>query len=325
MFQQIIKKAPLPVAGVGFGATGLGGLLAKFGLGWGAEVVAAIVGLAFLSIVAIKAIAYRTQFAENLENPVQAAVLPVFFLAFTLIAGYLSPFAPGFAYGLWTVASIGYAIYVAWFVWRYIVHFDLKNVFAAFFIPFVGVSVPSMTSAHFAPEPLRIALFWIAFVLFIGIFVVITWRYLTIDVPEHAEPVFAVYAAPISMLLVVLSRLVDQAGVAPWFYTAIAVASQVVFLVVLLRVPRFLKNGFYPSYAALTFPFIITAMGALESLPILHSYGFFTHPVFTWIAYAEAVFAVVMTVYVIVRFFGFLAGMAKPEPTAPDAQPAQAH
>lgn len=322
--EHMIKKAPLPVAGVGFASVGLGGLLSRLGLGVSAQIVFTLIGLALLSVIAIKAFAFRPQFKEALENPVQAAVLAVFFLAFTMIAGYLYPYAPTFAYGLWIVATIAFIAYSLWFAWTYVLHFELKNVFAAFFIPFVGFSVPSMTSVHFAPEPIRVALFWIGFVLFLAIFVPITWRYLTIEAPEHAKPVFAVYAAPISMLLVVLTRLTDQAGVAPWFYTALAVGSQIALVVVLTRVPGFLKDGFYPSYAALTFPFIVTAMGALESLPVLHSYGLFTHPVFTWIAYAEAVFAVVMTLYVIVRYFIYLSSlMRSPEPeqaTAP--QPA---
>ncbi|MBR5951553.1 MAG: TDT family transporter [Actinomycetaceae bacterium] len=310
--KTMLKKMPLPVAGTAFGMTGAGGLLSHYVGSWITQTIFSAAGIALLLLVIAKLILFRPQFLENLENPIQAAVTATAILVPVLISGYIGEHNPSLALVIWSIAFALYVPYMLWFTWKYIVNFDLKKVFAPFFIPFVALSVFSMVSKNFMNETVRVALFWIAFAFFLALLVTITIRYIKLpDVPTHARPAFAVYAAPISMLLVVLTRLENQAGVPAWFYTTLAVAAQIAFLVVLTRVPSFLKKGFFPSFAALTFPFIITAIGAIESLPVLASYSLFTHPVFTWIAYAEVVFALLMTLYVFIRYIIFLNSLRK--------------
>ncbi len=53
--------------------------------------------------------------------------------------------------------------------------------------------------------------------------------------------------------------------------TVMAVAAQALFVFVLAQVPKFVKGGFYPSFAAMTFPFVITATALDRVLGLMAS------------------------------------------------------
>lgn len=308
--ENILKNTPLPVAGLAFGLTALGGLFAELGQGFWAMPLFGMLGFAMLLIALLK-IYYFPQVAKaNLNHPIQAAVVPVIPFTIMLDASYLSSSYPTLALGLWLISCVVTLVYVSWFVWRYLLHFQLKNVFAAFFIPFVGFCVPVMTSHHLAEhypmlETWRYALFNFSAAAFIVMFGLISLRYWKLPVDElPAKPVFAIYTAPLAMLIVGYIRLPLAHST---IYLSLALLlSQALFFIVLNQVPHFLKNGFFPSYAALTFPFIISANSLWESLSLFGNSAFLTA-----LAWLESLFAIIMTLFVFYKYLKFLQKTAK--------------
>lgn len=67
-----------------------------------------------------------------------------------------------------------------------------------------------------------------------------------------------IYCAPFSLLLASLVR-VWIIFLPLWVYILMIIASQLFFFLVLSRLPQILKQGFQPSFSALTFPTIVTA------------------------------------------------------------------
>lgn len=308
--ENILKNTPLPAAGLAFGVTGLGSLFSEFGQGMWAKPLFGVLGFALLLIPLLKIIYFPNAAKENLKNPIQAAVVPVIFGVFMLDAGFLSDTLPISALTLWLLSVVMMTLYSAWFIWRFLIHFQLKQVFAAFFIPFVGFAILVMTSHNLAQTftmivPLRTFLFNFASIGFVAMLAIISWRYLTLPASEDAaKPVFAIYTAPLAVLIVSYVRLPIEHSTTN--LTIALLISQGLFFMVLSQVPTFLKNGFYPSYAALTFPFIITANSLWESLPIFeHS------PLIQSLAWLESLFAVVMTLFVLYKYIGFFRKTAK--------------
>ena len=95
--KNIIQHTPLPVAGLAFGITGLGGLFAEFGQGAWAKPVFGVLGAALLIIVLLKALFLPQNLKTNLQHSVQAAVATVIPFAFMLDAAYLSSSYPNAA------------------------------------------------------------------------------------------------------------------------------------------------------------------------------------------------------------------------------------
>lgn len=308
--ENILKKTPLPVAGLAFGLTGLGSLFSEFGQGAWAMPLFGVLGFAVLLIALGKIVFFPNAAKENFQNPIQAAVAPVIPGVLMLDAGFLSKSMPITALALWILAAIIMTIYSAWFIWKYLFHFQLKQVFAAFFIPFVGFAVLVMSSHHLVQtfpmiESVREILFGFSSIGFIVMLTIISWRYLKLPVPEKAaKPVFAIYSAPLAVLIVSYIRLPIEHSVTN--LTIALLISQGLFFMVLSQVPTFLKNGFFPSFAALTFPFIITASSLWESLPFFNNSTLLTD-----LAWIETIFAIAMTLFVFYHYLKFFQQTAK--------------
>ena len=67
--ENIVRHTPLPVAGLAFGITGLGGLFAEFGQGAWAKPVFGVLGAALLIIVLLKALFLPQNLKANLQHP----------------------------------------------------------------------------------------------------------------------------------------------------------------------------------------------------------------------------------------------------------------
>lgn len=88
---------------------------------------------------------------------------------------------------------------------------------------------------------------------------------------------------------------------------------QLMLIGVVTRVPKFLALQFYPSYAAMTFPFVISAMALGKGVQALYAAGYSIPalPVIEALIAVETLFAAVMVAYVFVHFMKFFFGTPK--------------
>lgn len=85
----------------------------------------------------------------------------------------------------------------------------------------------------------------------------------------------------------------------------LAILATVLYLVVLVKLPKYLKMPFFPSYAAFTFPFVISAIAMKQTMACLANMG---SPM-SWlnvVVIIETVIAVVLCVYALVRYILFV-------------------
>jgi exfoliative toxin A/B len=83
--------------------------------------------------------------------------------------------------------------------------------------------------------------------------------------------------------------------------SALLLAETFVLILVLLQLPKLLMLPFYPSYAAFTFPFVVTATAYFFGVQSLVEAGFISAG---WYVVPAVVilFAAVLVVYVFVRY-----------------------
>lgn len=84
----------------------------------------------------------------------------------------------------------------------------------------------------------------------------------------------------------------------------LAVAT-VLYIFSIVKAIGYLKLKFYPSYAAFTFPFVISAIATKQTMACLANMGQ-PMPVLKYVVLIETVIAVVFVVYTFIRFMGFL-------------------
>lgn len=294
----MIRRIPLPVTGVMLGMAALGNLLQSYseGVRLVCGAVAAVTGL----LVLLKVILYPKQFAEDMKNPVIASVSGTFTMALMLLAGYAKPYLNGGADLIWYAAIILHIVLIIYFTVRFIVHLDMTKVFASYYIVYVGIAVASVTAPAFGQTGIGTVLFWFGFAALLVLLALVTYRYLKHrKMPEPVQPLFCIYTAPASLCLAGYIQSVQPKSITMVGF--LAVLSTLIYVVVLLRLPRFLKMKFYPSYSAFTFPFVITAIGMKMTMACLANMGS-PMPFLQYVVLIETVIAAVLTIYALIRY-----------------------
>lgn len=300
--RTLFEHIPVPVAGVALGLAALGNVLAPASILVHDICGALSAALVILLLVKIAFAPHR--FKSDMSNPVVASTCATLFMACMQLAVYISAVNHGLGFSIWCIAIVGHFVLMAWFTKKFLFAFDLKNVHATYFIAYVGIIVASLTSPTFGMEALGNVLFWFGFVCYAALFVLVTIRYVRHEVAEPAKPTFCVYAAPMSLSLAGYLAVTPEPNLA--LVSVMAIAAQVLFVFVLTQVPKFIKGGFYPSFAAMTFPFVITATALDRVLSLLADQGIILPVVFDWIVVAEVVFATCMVLFVLVHYARFM-------------------
>ncbi len=315
--RDIIKKVPIPTAGVALGLAALGNLLQPY-----AEVAHIVCGALSLFLVAMivaKVVLFPSMIRDDLQNSIFASVSATFFMTLMQLAGYLAPVAIVPAFGLWCAAIAGHFILMGWFTAHFIRRFKLAEVFPTYFICYVGIIVAAVTSPVFGMEAFGRGIFWFGLACFAVLLATVVARYLKHEIPEPARPLFCIFAAPMGLSLV--GYLAVTPNPDPLFVGVLMGLGQVMLVGVATQLPKFLALKFYPSYAAMTFPFVISAMALGKGMQALYAAGVTIPalPMVEALIALETVFAAVMVTYVFVHYMRFFFGTPKGAPVAAPA------
>ena len=307
--RDIIKKVPIPTAGVALGLAALGNLLQPY-----AEVAHIVCGALSLFLVAMivaKVVLFPSMIRDDLQNSIFASVSATFFMTLMQLAGYLAPVAIVPAFGLWCAAIAGHFILMGWFTAHFIRRFKLAEVFPTYFICYVGIIVAAVTSPVFGMEAFGRGIFWFGLACFAVLLATVVARYLKHEIPEPARPLFCIFAAPMGLSLV--GYLAVTPNPDPLFVGVLMGLGQVMLVGVATQLPKFIALKFYPSYAAMTFPFVISAMALGKGMQALYAAGVTIPalPVVEALIALETVFAAVMVTYVFVHYMRFFFGTPK--------------
>lgn len=299
--KNFIKRVPIPTAGVALGLAALGNLLDPY-LGV-ARFLCGSLSLLLVILVISKACLFPAMIKEDFRNPILASVSATLFMAIMQLTGYLAPFAYAPAFIAWMAAIIAHLCLMVWFVFRFFLSFKLASVFPTYFICYVGIIVAALTSPIYGMETLGTILFWIGFSCYPVLLVLISIRYVKYPVPHAARPLLCIYSAPASLSIAGYLAITESPNLL--FIAVLLAFAQFCFISVLVKVPSFIKGGFFPSYAAMTFPFVITAT-ALGLAIDLFAFEGLTLSCFQALYVFETVFATGMVIFVFAHYVKFL-------------------
>ena len=300
--KDIIKKVPIPLCGVMLGLVALGNLLQSYGEG--IRYVCGIVAAFLLILVLLKLIMFPQMIKEDMQNPIMASVSGTFPMALMLLSTYVKPFIGPAAMYIWYFAILLHIVLIVYFTVKFILKLQLPKVFASYYIVYVGIAVAAVTAPAYEKTGIGSIAFWFGFVTLILLLVLVTIRYVKCpQVPEPAQPLICIYAAPTSLCIAgyVQSVMPKSRG----FLLAMLAVATVLYIFSLVKAIGYLKLKFYPSYAAFTFPFVISAIATKQTMACLANMGT-PMPVLQYVVLVETVIAVVFVVYTLIRFLGFI-------------------
>jgi len=298
----MLKKLPLPAAGLMLGCAALGNLLQSYSenirLVFGA--ISAIICI----LLVLKFIIYPGTFKEDMKNPITASVSGTFSMGLMLLAGYLKPYVGNGAVYVWYFAILLHAVLIIYFTIKFIFKLDIKKVFTSYFIVYVGIVVASVSAPAFGKTSLGTGLFWFGFITLVLLLVLISYRYIKYkEIPEPAKPLFCIYTAPVSLCLAGYIQSVDVKSKS--FIIGMAIVATIIYVMVLVSLPKLLKLKFYPSYAAFTFPMVISAIAMKNTMACLTKMES-PVPALKYIVLVETIIATVLVVYTLIRYIMFI-------------------
>lgn len=305
----MLKKLPLPVTGVALGAAALGNLIESYSAG--ARLVCGAAALLLLLLYIIKVILYPDSFKEDMHNPIMASVFCTFSMAVMLLAGYAKPFIGNAASVIWYAGILIHIILIIYFTLKFMIKPVLTKVFASYFIVYVGIVVASVTAPAFEAQAVGQAAFWFGFILLLLLLILVTYRYIKVkEVPAPAKPLFCIYTAPASLCLAGYMQSFPEKSLGLAGF--LAVLSFILYIIVLVKLPTYLKMPFFPSYAAFTFPFVISAIGMKMTNAFLNTSG---HPLpgLGAIVLIQTLIACILVIYTLIRYAMFFFGTGNPQ------------
>lgn len=302
--RETIKKVPIPVCGVMLGTAALGNLLQSY-----SESVRYLCGVfaAFLLIlILLKLILFSDMIKEDLENPIMASVAGTFSMALMILSTYVKPFIGQAAYYIW-LFSIGlHIVLILYFTVKFVVKIQMPKVFASYYIVYVGIAVAAITAPVFEKPALGSLAFWFGFVSLVALLILVTYRYIRFkEIPNPAKPLICIYAAPMSLCVAGYVQSVTPKNYG--FLMGMFVIAVILYVFALVKAVSYLKLPFFPSYAAFTFPFVISAIASKQTMACAEN---LRHPLpfLQYLVLAETVIAAVLVIYTYVRFLAAIFG-----------------
>lgn len=297
--KKLLKAIPIPFAGVMLGLAALGNLLQSYSEGirlfFGA--LAAIIWV----LLVLKVIFCWPGVKAAMDDPVVASVSGTFPMATMLLSVYAKPFVGPTAQFIWYLGIALHVALILWFTVKFMLKPVMPKVFASYFIVYVGIVVASLTApAYEMTATIGTWCFWFGFICLLGLLAFVGYRYVKFPVKmAPPQPLVCIFAAPAALCLAGYIQSVAPKSIGMIYF--MLVLSQALYVMVLLKLPKLLKLPFFPSYAAFTFPFVITAISAKQSMACLAKLNA-PAPWLSTVVLVETIIAAVLVVYALVRY-----------------------
>ena len=295
----MIEKIPVPICGLILASLSLGNLLNDTHPHL--RVICAAIGIIFMILIISKLFLYPKNIRKDFENPIIASNSGTFSMSLMLLSTYISPFIPNIAYGVWILGVALHILLMIWFTYHFIIHnFDISTVYPSYWIVFVGITMGSITAHAHGLDEIAFMFFWVGFTAMVITLPLITYRYLKYkDIPDANKPLICIYTALFSILIV--GYVNSYNNISTVFLEVMYLLACIIYIFALTKLIEYRNLEFYPSFAAFTFPFVISG---LATKGVISKIG--PNIILNGILNIETIIASAMVLYVIIRYMKFL-------------------
>lgn len=299
----LIKNIPIPICGLILALLSLGNLTQdihpylRYLFGG--------IGFIFLILIILKIFFYAESIKEDFKNPVIVSSSGTFSMSLMILSTYLIQFSPTLAYAIWIIGIALHIMLIIYFTYHFIAHnFDISNVYPSYWIVFIGITMGAITSNVHGIEEIGFLFFIIGFISMIITLPPVIYRYLKEPtIPDANKPLICIFTAVLSILIV--GYLNSSQNISNEFVTILYAFACLFYIFALYKFIEYRNLDFYPSFAAFTFPFVISAL-ATKGVLTKVGYDMALNPILK----IEIAIAIVIVVYILLRYLKFLKKIA---------------
>ncbi len=297
---DIIKNLPLAITGLILAILSLGKVFADF------RGIFFIIGSILIFLVLLKLVLHFDTFINELNTLITLSTFGTFSMALMLFSTYLKPlllpFSQKIAFVIWILGIIIHLSILIIFTKKFVIdNFDIENVFATWWIVYIGITMASITAPAYNLQEYGFIFFGVGFILMIPTLVLVSYRYLMFTaIDDQFKPFICIYTALFSILIV---GYVNALTINENFLSVIYMFACIFYIFAIFHAIRLLimeRLEFMPSFSAFTFPFVISGIATGEA------YKYFGFSALNYLFYIQAIIALVLVIYVSYKYFVFI-------------------
>ena len=297
----MIEKIPVPICGLILAFLSLGNLLGDYHPYL--RISCAAIGIVLLILITSKLILYPSKIRQDFKNPIIASNSGTFSMSLMILSTYLIAFVPSIAYTLWILGIALHILLMIYFTWHFIIHnFDISTVYPSYWIVFVGITMGAITAHAHGLDEIGFIFFLVGFIAMLATLPLVVYRYMKYpEIPDANKPLICIFTAVLSILIVGYLNSYDAISLK--FLMILYFFACILYVFALLKFIQYRKLDFYPSFAAFTFPFVISGLATKGVLSKISQNTLLNN-----IATIETIIATAIVFYVLIRYMKYLSG-----------------
>ena len=295
----MIEKIPIPLCGLILAFFSLGNLLNDTHPLL--KAICGTIGMIFLILILLKLVRYPERIRQDFKNPVIASNSGTFSMSLMILSTYLITFIPDIAYSIWILGVALHILLIVYFTYHFIIHnFDISTVYPSYWIVFVGITMGAITAHAHNLDEIGFIFFLVGFIGMILTLPLVIYRYIKHkDIPNANKPLICIFTAVMSILIV--GYLNSYNNISIEFLIGMYTFACMFYIFALAKFIEYRNLEFYPSFAAFTFPFVISG---LATKGVMSKTGF--NIILNNVLSIETVIATAIVVYVTIKYIKFL-------------------
>ena len=295
----MIEKIPIPICGLILAFLSVGNLLND--IHPLLKVACGIIGVALLILILSKLVLYPEKIKDDFKNPIIASNSGTFSMSLMILSTYISPFIPSIAYSIWILGVALHILLIIYFTYHFIIrNFNISTVYPSYWIVFVGITMGAITAHAHNLDEIGFIFFLAGFIGMIFTFPLVIYRYINYkDIPNANKPLICIFTAVLSILIV--GYLNSYNDISIEFLIIMYIFACIFYIFALIKLIEYRNLDFYPSFAAFTFPFVISG---LATKGVISKIG--SNIILNSVLSIETVIATAIVLYVLIRYMKFL-------------------
>lgn len=289
-----LSSIHLPFSAIILSLATLGNILSEYV--YIRNIVGIICGI--LSIIFVIRILINTEkFKTELNNPIIVSVLVTFPMALVVLSTYIKPLSNILGVILWAIGLLTHLAIIIYSLVKFII--PSKKILPSHYVTFVGIAVASVTSPMFGLQKIGFIIFIFAFIFFCLLTIPIFRNLFKQDfIPKVAQHTKAIVAAPLSLCL--LGYLNSAQNISMNFAYSLFIFAFFLTILGIYFIFSTINTGFYPTFAAYTFPMVISCFATKKMLALTTNLTF--QPIISIIYKAELIIAIIIVIYVLIKY-----------------------
>lgn len=297
-----LEKMPVPLLATMVGAITLSNYMQGFGFEWVRHVTtgaAMIIWCLYLGKIIM--------FPKTCKNEYNMTIPRSLYAGFTMVmmgvSGYLLPYAPVFAKGLWLTAIVLHACHILFFTYKSVIkNFTWETFMPSWFVTYNGIMVATVVGGGMNEPVIGKIIVYYGIGIYCLIIPFMVYRLITKKVNVNFYHTQAILIAPCSLCVTSYVNFIENKNLYLLSFLYACVLASVLFVIIML--PKFFTLTFTPGYAGLTFPMAIGTVASARMAAALNGMGYAkASGMITEIAGFQFYLTTMIIGYVLLQFF----------------------